>query len=135
MRRILNGRNGKEETSLSSKSRSPQRGEVWRVNFNPTVGAEIQKPRPAVIVSSDAVGILPIKLVAPITDWKDRYTQSFWHVRLDPDQANGLTKASSVDTLQLRGVDTSRLIDKMGRVSADKMEEIAAAIAAIVEYE
>jgi mRNA interferase MazF len=98
-------------------------------------GAEIQKTRPAIIVSSDAVGILPIKLVAPIIDWKDRYTQSFLHVRIDPDQANGLAKPSSVDTLQLRGVDISRFVDKMGRVSADKMEEIAAAIAAVVEYE
>lgn len=120
---------------MSSQSRGPQRGEVWRVNFNPTIGAEIRKTRPAVVVSSDAAGILPVKLVAPITDWKDRYAQSFWHVRIDPDQANGLSKTSAVDALQLRGVDTSRLLDKMGRVSADKMEEIAAAIAAVVEYE
>jgi mRNA interferase MazF len=120
---------------LSIHKGSPQRSEVWRVNFDPTVGAEIRKTRPAIIVSSDAVGILPIKLVAPLTDWKDRYTQSFWHVRIDPDPANGLTKTSAVDTLQVRGVDTTRLVERLGRVSADKMEEIAAAIAAVVEYQ
>jgi hypothetical protein len=50
---------------LSSPNPStPQRGEIWLVNFDPTVGTEIQKTRPAVVVSSDAVGRLPIKLGA-----------------------------------------------------------------------
>jgi mRNA interferase MazF len=120
---------------LSSKVASPKRGEVWRVNLDPTVGAEMQKTRPAVIVSSDSVGVLPVKLIAPVTDWKDRYAHSSWHVRIDPDAANGLAKTSAVDALQLRGVDTRRLVTKLGRVSAAKMEEIAAVIAAVVEYE
>jgi mRNA interferase MazF len=119
---------------LSNQSVVLRRGEVWRVNLDPTIGAEIQKTRPVVVVSSDAIGILPIKLVAPVTDWKDRYAHSSWHVKIDPDTANGLTKTSAVDTLQLRGVDTSRFLKRLGRVSADKIEEIAAAIAAVVEY-
>ena len=45
--------------------RSPKRGEIWRVDFNPTKGAEIQKQRPAVVISSDALGKLPLKIVAP----------------------------------------------------------------------
>jgi mRNA interferase MazF len=56
-----------------TSSFSPQRGEVWLVNFDPNLGTEIQKIRPAVVISSNDVGSLPIKLVAPITDWKDRY--------------------------------------------------------------
>ena len=119
---------------MSNKSVVARRGEVWRVNLDPTIGAEIQKTRPVVVVSSDAIGILPIKLVAPVTDWKDRYAHSSWHVRIDPDAANGLMKPSAVDTLQLRGVDTSRFLKQLGRISADKIEEIAAAIAAVVEY-
>lgn len=113
----------------------PKRGEVWIVNLNPTLGAEMQKTRPAVIVSSDAVGKLPIKLIAPITDWKDPYAHTSWHVRIDPDANNGLAKPSAVDALQLRGVDVLRLTKKIGRVSATTMEEIAAVIAAVVEYE
>jgi len=38
---------------------SPKRGEIWLVNFDPTVGAEIKKIRPAVVISSDGVGKLP----------------------------------------------------------------------------
>ena len=130
----LNAKIGREGISLSNKPIVARRGEVWRVNLDPTIGAEIQKTRPVIVVSSDAVGILPIKLVAPVTDWKDRYAHSSWHVRIDPDAANGLTKSSAVDTLQLRGVDTSRFVKQLGRISADKIEEIAAAIAAVVEY-
>jgi mRNA interferase MazF len=113
----------------------PKRGEVWLVNLDPTVGAEIRKTRPAVVVSSDAVGILPVKLIAPITDWQDRYAHTSWHVRIDPDVSNGLSKASAVDALQLRGVDRRRLVKKLGRLSAATMGEIAAVIASIVEYQ
>ena len=60
------------------------RGEVWLVNLDPTIGAEIKKTRPAAIVNDDAVGILPLKVIVPITEWRDRYTVAPWMVRLDP---------------------------------------------------
>jgi len=105
MLKILSGGTWKGAT-LSSTSEPPpsvphvlpRRGDVWLVDFNPTRGAEIQKQRPAVVVSSDAVGRLPIKLVAPITGWKPAFTSSYWHVHLIPDAVNGLTKESAVDT-------------------------------------
>jgi len=96
---------------------TPQRGDIWLVNFDPTVGTEIHKTRPAVVVSSDAVGRLPIKLVAPLTDWKDHFAPNIWHVWIAPDPTNGLTKVSAVDTLQLRGMDRQRFIRKLGHVS------------------
>lgn len=120
---------------MSSTSPSmPKRGEIWLVNFDPTVGTEIKKTRPAVVLSSDAVGRLPIKLVAPVTDWKDHYAPNVWHVRLDPDATNGLTKISAVDALQLRGMDQRRFIRKLGQVSPLTLEEIVLAIAAVIEY-
>lgn len=111
-----------------------RRGEIWTVNLDPTIGAEIRKTRPVVIVSSDAVGALPIRLVAPLTEWKDYFVQNVWHVKLVPDSMNGLTKTSAVDTLQLRGVDIQRFIQKQGRVSPAIMSSITAAIAAVIEY-
>lgn len=48
-----------------------KRGEIWLVNLDPTIGAEIRKTRPNVVVSSDAIGVLPIKLVAPLIKWKN----------------------------------------------------------------
>lgn len=110
------------------------RGEIWLVNLDPTVGSEIRKTRPVVIVSSDAIGVLPIKLVAPLTEWKDYFAQNVWQVKVVPDSMNGLTKTSAVDTLQLRGVDTRRFIQKGGSVSQIVMRSIVAAIAAVIEY-
>jgi len=122
-------------TSLSINPELPKRGEIWLVNFDPTVGAEIKKLRPAVVISSDSVGKLPIKLIAPITDWKTYFSANLWHVKIEPNSINGLNKASAIDTLQLRGVDLQRFIRKLGGVSEITMLEIVAAIATVIEFE
>ncbi len=119
---------------MITSSPAPKRGDIWLANFDPTVGAEIKKIRPAVVVSSDGVGKLPIKLIAPITDWKEYYAGNIWHVKIEPDSTNSLTKVSAVDVLQLRCMDVQRFIRKIGECSMPIMEEIATAIAAIVEY-
>jgi hypothetical protein len=53
---------------------------------------------------------------------------NIWHVKIEPDRDNGLIKPSAVDTLQLRGIDTSRFV-KHGMVSPVVMRVIVAAIA------
>lgn len=50
-----------------------KQGEIWLINLDPTIGAEIKKVRPAIIVNNNAIGKLPLKVVVPITDWKERY--------------------------------------------------------------
>ena len=122
-------------TSLIINPDTPKRGEIWLVNFDPTVGAEIKKVRPAVVISSDAAGRLPIKLVAPITDWKPYFAQNFWHVKIESDTTTGLTKASPIDALQLRGVDLLRFIRRLGSVSEVTMSEVTVAIVTVVEYD
>jgi mRNA interferase MazF len=122
-------------TSLSINPDLPKRGEIWLVNFDPTVGAEIKKVRPAVVISSDSVGKLPIKLIAPITDWKTYFSSNFWHVKIEPNSINRLNKDSAIDTLQLRGVDLQRFIRKLGSVSEITMLEIVASIATVIEFE
>ncbi|HRQ40871.1 MAG TPA: type II toxin-antitoxin system PemK/MazF family toxin [Chloroflexota bacterium] len=112
-----------------------KRGEIWLVNLDPTVGAEIRKTRPVVVLSSDALGKLPVKLVAPLTEWKDYLAQNIWHVKITPDATNGLTKPSSVDTLQLRGVDTQRFVRKIGNISTEVMENITVAVVTVIEHE
>ena len=121
-------------TSLTTKAPPPRRGDIWLVNLDPTIGAEIKKTRPAIVISSDAVGKLPLKLIVPITDWKDTFAGNLWHVRIEPDEKNGLSKPSVADALQVRAVDHRRLVKRMGQLSAQELEDVAAAIAVIVEY-
>jgi mRNA interferase MazF len=49
-----------------------KQGEVWLLSLDPTIGAEIQKTRPVIIVNNDALGKLPLKIVVPVTDWKQK---------------------------------------------------------------
>ena len=121
---------------MNNEEHSPRRGEVWQVDFNPTKGAEIKKLRPAVVISSDAIGALPIKLVAPITTWNNSFIGKLWLVSIDPTETNGLIQRLVVDTLQIRGVDIqARFVKKIGVLRASTMEEIAASIAIVVEYQ
>lgn len=121
-------------TSLTTKPSPPRRGDIWLVNLDPTIGAEIKKTRPAVIISSDATGKLPLKLIVPITDWKDYFAGNLWHVHIEPDSRNGLSKPSAADALQVRAVDHRRLVKRLGRLGAQEVEDVAAAIAMVVEY-
>ena len=113
----------------------PMRGEVWNVNFKPQVGSEITKVRPAVVMSLDSVGILPLRLVVPITDWKSHYASQLWFVRLDPSADNGLTKVSGADCFQVKSMDLSRFLKRLGRLTAAQLDEIAAGVALTVGYQ
>ena len=54
------------------------RSEVWLINLDPTAGAEIKKTRPAIVVSDDSMGILPLRIIVPLTEWKERYAIAPW---------------------------------------------------------
>ena len=110
------------------------RGEIWLINLDPTLGAEIRKTRPVVIVSSNAIGVLPLRVVVPLTDWKNHYQPAEWMVKIDPNKSNGLAKDSAADTLQIRSVSTTRFVQKIGEISLEEMDKIVNAIALVIEY-
>lgn len=110
-----------------------KQGEIWEINLSPTVGAEIKKKRPAVIVSDDAIGILPLKIIVPITDWKDRFQGALWLVQIEPDNQNNLIKPSAADIFQVRSVSTKRFLRKTGSVSATALGKIKEAIKAVID--
>jgi len=112
----------------------PKRGKVWRVNFDPQTGAEICKTRPALVVSIDGVGRLPLCIVVPITDWKPWYAHFPWMVQLAASRSNGLSKDSGADAFQVKSVSLQRFVERIGMLSAAEMNEIAAAVALCVGY-
>lgn len=113
----------------------PARGEIWWVDLDPTRGSETAKTRPVVVVSSDAVSRLPVRLVVPLTEWKDKHADAIWRLSVEPSSINGLAKRSAADALQIRCVSLERFRERMGVLEAGLLAEIAAAIALIVEYE
>jgi mRNA interferase MazF len=112
-----------------------RRGEVWLVNLDPTLGAEIQKTRPAVIVNDDVVGILPLKVIVPITAWNERYAIAPWMVRVDPTSENGLDKPSAADAFQVRSVAQQRLVRRLGSLPEATMQAITRALATVLNIE
>jgi mRNA interferase MazF len=110
-----------------------QRGEIWLVNLDPTIGSEIRKTRPAVIVSSDLIGILPLKVVVPLTEWKERYGTAPWMVRIDADDQNGLSKTSAADGLQIRSVSHQRLVRKLGVLPHIQVAQIVQAVLNVLQ--
>ncbi|MFO7650063.1 MAG: type II toxin-antitoxin system PemK/MazF family toxin [bacterium] len=111
------------------------RGEVWFINLDPTVGSEIRKTRPAVIVSDDGVGALPLRVVVPITEWKDRYAGAPWFVKLLPSAESGLAKQSAADAFQVRSVACQRFVRRLGLLTPAQMADLGRALADVLAIE
>jgi mRNA interferase MazF len=109
-----------------------KQGEIWQINLDPTIGAEMKKTRPALIINVDAMGKLPLKIIAPITDWKEHYENCPWMVKIIPSEQNGLVKESSVDCFQIRCVSVERLTALVGSVEADIILQVQAAVNQVI---
>ncbi|NJO43797.1 MAG: type II toxin-antitoxin system PemK/MazF family toxin [Cyanobacteria bacterium RU_5_0] len=109
-----------------------RRGEIWLADLQPTIGAEISKTRPVVIVSRDSIGILPLKVIVPITDWKIQYQTRVWMVRLVPNSVIDLSKTSVADTFQVRSISATRLIRQLGKLTDLEMQVISEALALVL---
>lgn len=112
-----------------------KQGEIWEIDLNPTIGAEIKKRRPAIIVSDDAIGILPLKVIVPVTAWKERFRGALWMTRLQPDTQNGLQKESVADAFQIRSISTKRFLRKTGSVSSEVLDAVKTAVKAVIDAE
>lgn len=118
---------------IAQRNTSIKRSQVWLVTLDPTVGAEIQKLRPCVVVSHDLIGTLPIRVVVPVTEWQEQFAGKVWLVRLVRDGRNGLTKDSAADALQVRCVSEDRFVRLLGVLSTDDMIDISAALAIVLD--
>ena len=110
-----------------------KQGEIWEINLSPTVGAEIKKKRPAVIINDDSISVLPLRVIVPITQWKDKFSGAIWMIRIEPDSQNRLSKLSAIDTFQIRSISTARFIKKVGLISPDLLSEIKTAVKAVID--
>ena len=105
---------------------SIKRGEVFLVNFDPTVGAEAKKTRPAVVVSNDVNNAhSPIVSISPITS---NVTKIYSFEVEIPSGTGGLRTQSKIMVNQTRAVDKIRLIRKLGHLSEGLMDSVNQAL-------
>ncbi len=110
-----------------------KQAEIWEIDLRPAIGAEIQKVRPAVIISDEAIGVLPLRVIVPITGWKDQFQDAPWMVKLEPEPDNNLKKISAADCFQIRSVSTRRFVRRVGTVSDNKLKHIKEAVKAVID--
>jgi mRNA interferase MazF len=110
-----------------------KRNEIWLINLDPTIGAEINKTRPAVIINDDRMGRLPLRVIVPITDWKDNYSMAPWMIKIIPDKLNSLNKVSGIDCFQIRSISQTRFVKKIGELSEEQMDLISFAMKLVLK--
>jgi mRNA interferase MazF len=111
---------------MARKIIHPRRGEVWLVSFDPTLGAEIRKTRPALVIQNDIGNRLsPITIVAAITTTVKRAYP--FQVHLAAGEA-GLDSDSVVTLNHIRSIDRQRLVHRMGHATSATMKAVDRAI-------
>ncbi len=109
-----------------------KQSEIWLINLDPAIGAEIRKTRPVIIVNDDGLGKLPLKIIVPLTDWKDHYSVAKWMVEIKADNYNQLSKTSAADCFQIRSVSQDRFIKKIGNITLVHLMLIQNALGAVL---
>lgn len=100
----------------------PKRGEIWYVNFDPSLGTEINKTRPGLIVSNDSANKYTSKVtVLPLSG---TIAENPLLVIIEPDKNNNLKKRSVIRIPDITTFDKQRLINKLGITDHKIMSEI-----------
>lgn len=106
---------------MNAIPKNPKRGEIWLVEFDPQVGEEIQKTRPAIVLSIESMSHLKTRYVVPIRDHKPFHEGIYYFFPLVPDPVNKLKKNSSGDCTQAKSVSLNRFVKRTG----GKLDELA----------
>jgi len=109
-----------------------RRGEIWLAALDPSVGSEAAKTRPCVIVSADASNRVVERLsrgtvtVVPLTSNTTRVHD--FQALIPPTPGNGLTADSKAQAEQVRSLDHSRLVRRLGSLDAEHLAAVDAAL-------
>lgn len=110
------------------KTVHPSQFEIWRVQLNPVKGSEQRGIRPCLILQTNAVqGKGNTTLIAPFTTKKlDKIR--FYETHIAPSSENGLREASKVKFDQIRVIDKTRLIKKIGSLETKYFQAVLSAL-------
>ena len=122
-------------SSIHSTEKNLKTGEIYRVNLDPSLGDEIKKRRPVVILNPGHVKNLKLAIVAPITGWNSLWENNPFFADLEPNSVNGLKKSFVVDCFQIRAISHNCFSDKIGEISADDLGQIKKAVALILDID
>lgn len=108
------------------------RGEVWLMSLDRNIKHPENSSRMVIILSSDALAVLPLRVIVPLAAWKDSYESAPWLVRVPPVLGSGVENVMVADALQVRSISNSRLKKKLGDLPERLINEIATAVGLIL---
>ncbi|ALU99750.1 type II toxin-antitoxin system PemK/MazF family toxin [Campylobacter coli] len=98
-------------------------GELWIADFEPQVGEEITKKRPALILSNNLLNSnQKLVFVVPLTTWQEEFKKRIWLIKVDKNNINNLNVDSAINCSQIKSFSKDRLIKKIGEVDERIME-------------
>ncbi|NOX16084.1 MAG: type II toxin-antitoxin system PemK/MazF family toxin [Epsilonproteobacteria bacterium] len=103
-----------------------KRYDIVLVKLNPTIGSEIQKTRPCIIISPDELNILKTVIIAPMTS---KGFDFIFRPKIKFENKQGLVLLD-----QIRAIDKSRIVKKIGIVDTKKAKEISKILTELFEY-
>src|SRR2546421_9976687 len=115
-------KNVEQPISPPSAPPGPRRGEIWDVNWSPGRGAEQQGIRPALIIQNDrgnASSTYPLTIVASMSRTERELPL---HVRIAPNEENGLTDYTDVKCEQGMTIEKSRLLRRRGVITSEELK-------------
>jgi mRNA interferase MazF len=117
-----------QHSGAATQAGWPRRGEIYLTALDPTIGREIQKTRPALIIQNDVSNRLTdLTIVAPITSTV-RFPLNPVHALIPADRNTGLAVTSVALLSQIRAVDKIRLIRRLGALDVDAVRRVDEAI-------
>src|SRR5256884_562126 len=107
---------------------SPRRGEIWDVNWSPGRGAEQQGVRPALIIQNDRGNASPSYPLTIVASMSRTERELPLHVRIAPNEENGLTDYTDVKCEQVMTIEKSRLMRRRGGITSDELSRVDTAL-------
>jgi len=102
------------------------RFEIYLVKLNPTIGSEIQKTRPCIVVSPDEMNMLKTVIIAPLTS---KGFDFIFRPKINFQGKEGLILLD-----QIRAVDKSRLVKKIGKVEKERAKIVSSTLVEMFQY-
>ena len=102
------------------------RFEIYLVKLNPTIGSEIQKTRPCIVISPNEMNMLKTVIIAPLTS---KGFDFIFRPKINFQEKNGLILLD-----QIRAVDKSRLVKKIGTIEEETAKTVSSALVEMFKW-
>lgn len=110
-------------------------GDIYLVSLDPTIGEEIRKTRPVVVLNAGDRKNLRLAIVVPVTRWRQSWDTNPYFFTAEHEPHHGLGKRLVVDCFQVRALSHDRFVKKLGALKEKEMDRVRSALALVLDIE